>query len=126
VQESRYEPFGPLLVGELSAACVAMGKPQDGLDAIAAFEAGLIEKDSWCMPELLRRKAEVLLALGRHEESEAVLRDSIQQALGQGALAWATRSGQTLAGVLEALGRDASSDTSLAGIRARTDLMPSV
>lgn len=65
-------------------------------DARSTIEAALVsahdQNEIWCLPEVLRIQAGILIAQGQTQEAEAVLHDSIAIAERTGALAWRLRT----------------------------------
>ncbi|MFB9949112.1 winged helix-turn-helix domain-containing protein [Rhizobium puerariae] len=80
------------------------------------------ERDLWCAPELMRLKAEELLETGAEaaaENAEAKLREALDLAGRQGALAWGLRIATSFARLLDYRGRRAEAKEALGGVLAR-------
>ena len=64
---------------------------------IEAMELASVQKERWCMPEILRIKAGIATAQGDNQNAELLLQESINVAKDTGALAWQLRSSSDLA-----------------------------
>jgi tetratricopeptide (TPR) repeat protein len=89
------------LLIELGQAFACTGDFQQGIDVLdEALAASARREERWCMAELLRMKAEMLLGMdasGSESGAEELLRQSLDWARGQGALSWELRAASSLA-----------------------------
>ncbi|GAA0541108.1 putative ATPase/DNA-binding winged helix-turn-helix (wHTH) protein [Rhizomicrobium palustre] len=67
----------------------------------------------WCVPEVMRMKADVLTGLGNSLAAEALLEEAMALARKQGALAWELKAAITLSRLLLAQGRRKEAATAL-------------
>ncbi len=86
---------------ELARAFACTGNFQQGIDVLdEALAVSARKEERWCMAELLRMKAEMLLgvdASGPASCAEALLQQSLDWARSQGALSWELRAASSLA-----------------------------
>jgi predicted ATPase len=86
---------------ELAQASACMGDFQQGIDALdEALAESARREERWCMAELLRMKAEILLGMdasGSESPAEELLQQSLGWARRQGALSWELRTASSLA-----------------------------
>jgi len=96
-------------LGDLAVASGLAGHLVEGLSAInEALQLSEANNEHWCMAELLRIKAELVLAEGRGEAvqtAEALLAESLNWARRQAALSWELRTSLSMAGLLRRQGR---------------------
>jgi predicted ATPase len=88
---------------ELAQAFACTGDFQQGVDVLdEALAASARREERWCMAELLRMKAEMLLGMdasGSESDAEALLQQSLDWARSQRALSWELRAASSLAGL---------------------------
>jgi predicted ATPase len=86
---------------ELARAFAGTGDFQQGIDALDdALADSARREERWCMAELLRMKAEMLLGMdasGPESCAEELLEQSLECARRQGALSWELRAASSLA-----------------------------
>jgi hypothetical protein len=86
---------------ELAQAFACTGDFQQGIDALDEALADCARREErWCMAELLRMKAEMLLSVnasGSEARAEELLLQSLDWARSQGALSWELRAASSLA-----------------------------
>jgi predicted ATPase/DNA-binding winged helix-turn-helix (wHTH) protein len=86
---------------ELARAFAGTGDFQQGIDALdEALADSARREERWCMAELLRMKAEMLLGMdasGPESCAEELLEQSLECARRQGALSWELRAASSLA-----------------------------
>src|ERR1700726_4477394 len=86
---------------ELAQAFACTGDFQQGIDVLdEALAASARREERWCMAELLRMKAEMLLGMGAsglEADAEELLERSLDWARRQGALSWELRAASSLA-----------------------------
>jgi predicted ATPase/DNA-binding winged helix-turn-helix (wHTH) protein len=86
---------------ELARAFAGTGDFQQGIDALdEALADSARREERWCMAELLRMKAEMLLGMdasGPESYAEELLEQSLDWARRQGALSWELRAASSLA-----------------------------
>ncbi|MDY0746351.1 winged helix-turn-helix domain-containing protein [Paucibacter sp. R3-3] len=106
-----------------------VGSHPFGIDQLITLDAGLWHEDSlvrtrqgragWCAAEILRQQALRLWTTGPAQEADRLLRESLEIAEAQGALAWTLRTTTSLARLWHAQGRHEEAATSLMAARAR-------
>jgi tetratricopeptide (TPR) repeat protein len=86
---------------ELAGAFACTGEFQQGIDVLdKALAESARREERWCMAELLRMKAEMLLGMdasGSESRAEELLQQSLDWARRQGALSWELRAASSLA-----------------------------
>jgi tetratricopeptide (TPR) repeat protein len=86
---------------ELAQAFACTGDFQQGIDVLdEALAASARREERWCMAELLRMKAEMLLGMtasGLEADAEELLQQSLDWARRQRALSWELRAASSLA-----------------------------
>jgi len=96
---------------ELAQAFACTGDFQQGIDVLdEALADGARREERWCMAELLRMKAEMLLGMnasGSESYVEELLQQSLDWARRQGALAWELRAVTSLGRLWRDQGRSA-------------------
>jgi predicted ATPase/DNA-binding winged helix-turn-helix (wHTH) protein len=96
---------------ELAQAFACTGDFQQGVDVLdEALAASARREERWCMAELLRMKAEMLLGMdasGSESYAEELLQQSLDWARRQGALAWELRAATSLGRLWHDQGRSA-------------------
>jgi hypothetical protein len=96
---------------ELAQALACTGDCQQGIDVLdEALAASARREERWCMAELLRMKAEMLLGMnasGSESYAEELLQQSLDWARRQGALAWELRTAISLGRLWHDQGRSA-------------------
>jgi predicted ATPase/DNA-binding winged helix-turn-helix (wHTH) protein len=119
--EARLLPRFLLLRGEQARHLGELGAPKEALDDVDRMLTACEEREEgWYVAELLRIKAELLLRCGSAEaHADMLLRQSMDVAKGQGALAWELRTAISLARLLIERGRDAEAGFLLQPIQAR-------
>jgi predicted ATPase/DNA-binding winged helix-turn-helix (wHTH) protein len=127
VDQLRRAGFVQCLTAFLAA--LALGVADAGRqveEGLAAVEEGLARcertGERWCLPELRRIKAEVLLKQGAPDAvraAEALLLQSLRTAREQGALSWELRTATSLAGLWRAQGRGRDARDLLAPVYGR-------
>jgi predicted ATPase len=76
----------PMLLGVLAGALLERGRPADADDAVeAALKLQRRTKENWCLPELLRIKAQIMAALGERDRAGAILARARENAIVIGA-----------------------------------------
>jgi hypothetical protein len=96
-----------------------MGTVSTRLVTPRTLERAKQQLSGWCAPEILRAKAESLIAGGRLGEAEPLLVSALDIARSQHALAWELRIGISLARLFRDLGRSAAGSDLLDGICGR-------
>jgi predicted ATPase/DNA-binding winged helix-turn-helix (wHTH) protein len=95
----------PSYYATLANAMNAIGQADDAASVVDhVFE---VNPQRWVLPELLRVRAATQAALGRPDEAEATLRESLRVANEIGCLAWKLRSAHDLAALLNDRGAPA-------------------
>jgi tetratricopeptide (TPR) repeat protein len=95
----------PSYYATLANAMNAIGQADDAASVVDhVFE---VNPQRWVLPELLRVRAATQAALGRPDEGEATLRESLRVANEIGCLAWKLRSAHDLAALLNDRGAPA-------------------
>ena len=96
---------------ELAQAFTCTGDFQQGINVLdEALAASARREERWCMAELLRMKAEMLLGMdasGSESCAEELLQQSLDWARQQGALSWELRAVTSLARLWRDQGRSA-------------------
>ena len=92
---ANYGPFVPFLLGELATVLAASGQLETGLEEVENFLRSTPNPDSWCMPELHRRHAELLYAAGDPVAGKMALDRAIGAAHRQKTLGWELRARTT-------------------------------
>jgi predicted ATPase/DNA-binding winged helix-turn-helix (wHTH) protein len=96
------------LLAERAEAFVRVGRIAEGL---AVIESGFGQSEpGWVAPELSRLRGELLLSQGTQaatKTAERLFRQALDEAYGQGALAWELRAATSLARLLRDKGRPA-------------------
>lgn len=88
----------PYYLGVLAEAQATCGRVDQAKATIrTALDLAQANSEGWCLPEVQRVYASILLAAGGEREAEACLRESIAQAGTSGALSWRLRSATDLA-----------------------------
>jgi predicted ATPase/DNA-binding winged helix-turn-helix (wHTH) protein len=99
LRDAHFVQFQTAFIASLAEGLASAGEPSSGL-AIIAEALTQIERtnERWSMPELLRIKGDILLAVGElHGRAEPLFIRSMDMARDQGALAWELRSAVSLA-----------------------------
>ncbi|BDG70490.1 ATP-binding protein [Roseomonas fluvialis] len=119
LRRARFTQYLTAFLAALGDCLIAQGQAADGL---AVVEEALARCEStgerWCLPELLRLKAEALIALAR-PGAEPLLHEALVLARGQGVPAWELRAATSAARLLVAQRRRAEARTLLAPVVAR-------
>jgi non-specific serine/threonine protein kinase len=99
MQESSYLLFYPFFMCELAAALQAAGRLDEALLEIDRAQKFSVEKSyRWIMPELLRKKGEIIAAQGANESLAVDLfREAGLRASAQGGLYWELTAGMSYA-----------------------------
>jgi predicted ATPase len=118
LKRARYGPFDPYLTAELAAVLTAAGRPQEALAQIERFEASNENPQSWGLPELIRRKGQ-LLASADPDGAAALFGQSMAMARGQGALSWELRGAVDLGRLRHGEGRGGAARELLAATYGR-------
>lgn len=96
----------PYYLGVLAQALTDRGRLDEAEATIRmAREAALAQQEGWCLPEILRVQAAIVLARGRNGEAEALLGEAMALAQACGTLAWRLRAACDLAGLWDQAGR---------------------
>ena len=115
-----FAPYGAAFLGTLAEGLMCAGQLSGGRAAIDEGLARCEQKEElWCIAELLRIKAEILLREKAGEAAEQHFRQSIEWARRQEALSWELRSATSLARVQRDQGQVAQAATSLAAVYGR-------
>jgi tetratricopeptide (TPR) repeat protein len=113
-----------VIAEQANGLCLA-GRIPEGLALIdEALSLSAQDGERWCVSELLRIKAELLIALGGAEAAEAAercFRESLDWARRQGALSWELRTAIGFYRLAEANGRQATAISTLKAVFARFD-----
>ncbi|MBY2995881.1 helix-turn-helix transcriptional regulator [Rhizobium leguminosarum] len=106
MQESSYLLFYPFFMCELAAALQAAGRLDEALLEIDRAQKFSVEKSyRWIMPELLRKKGEIIAAQGANESLAVDLfREAGLRASAQGGLYWELTAGMSYAEYLASRG----------------------
>jgi len=107
LDRSRYGPFDPFLIGEAASAMSMNGSGAQALSRIDDFLAVNRNKSMWCLPELLRRRAQVLEACATASDStmaEEQYRTALAEARAASMAAWELRIAVDLSGLLRRRG----------------------
>jgi hypothetical protein len=103
-QQPRVELHQTVFAGTLAEALADAGRLDDALVAIdRALSDSIHHEGYWCVPELLRLRAELTLRRGSTSDgagAEKDLREAIGLATSQGARSWQLRAATSLARVL--------------------------
>jgi predicted ATPase/DNA-binding winged helix-turn-helix (wHTH) protein len=114
LRQTHWEIRHAQFLGELAAALGSAGFTAEAVAAIeGALDRAQRQEEHWCLPELLRVKAEVLPAAD-HVLAERCWRHSIEVSLQHGSLSWMLRSTISLCRHLRAKGRAAEARLLLA------------
>jgi hypothetical protein len=82
----RFMMRAPMHLGVLAEALLAAGKSDDADEALEwALALQRETKENWCLPELLRVKARIMVALGDRDSARAMLATARESALTMGA-----------------------------------------
>jgi predicted ATPase/DNA-binding winged helix-turn-helix (wHTH) protein len=96
----------PYYLGVLADAQARCGRPDEGKTTIqAALDLAHTNSEGWCLPEVQRVHASILIANGDEREAEALLLDSMTLARRTGALSWRLRAATDLARLWSAASR---------------------
>jgi tetratricopeptide (TPR) repeat protein len=119
-EQTGFRLFRSLALARVADLLEEAGRHDDALRAIkeATTEASR-RTDTFLLPEILRRRGEMLARLGRHAEAEATLRRSLRVARGEGAWWLELRAALSLARRLAAWGREAAARRALEATLAR-------
>jgi predicted ATPase/DNA-binding winged helix-turn-helix (wHTH) protein len=94
------------ILAVLGDALARSGHVADAAGTIEeAMDWGRAHGERWCMPEVLRIQASILMAQGHQDQAEAALVDSITIARDIGALSWRLRAASDLAHLLRSRSR---------------------
>lgn len=98
-----------MFLGELALALGRSGRFEEANASIeAAIADATLTGEGWIQPELLRIKGEILRLAGAPDaNAEVCFRHAMDEAHGQGALAWELRAATSLARLLQSQGRGA-------------------
>ena len=118
---SNYEVFRPLFMSELAKALAAAGRLDDGLEVLNELERSERNAEHWCLPEVLRSRAQLVQARSAAGDpaAERLFRRSMDVAQRQGALSWELRSVTSLGGLLLAQKRRSEARERLTSVYAR-------
>ncbi|NKK33445.1 AAA family ATPase [Rhizobium leguminosarum bv. viciae] len=99
MQESSYLLFYPFFMSELATALKAAGRLDEALLEIEKAQKFSVEKSYlWIVPELLRKKGEIVVAQGANESLAVDLfREAGLRASAQGGLYWELTAGMSYA-----------------------------
>jgi predicted ATPase/DNA-binding winged helix-turn-helix (wHTH) protein len=98
----------PMYLGVLSEALLARGRSAEAYEAVeSALTLQRKSKESWCLPELLRVKAQIIAALGERDHARAMLGKARENALMIGARSLEVRIVNDMAQMAIAAGNDA-------------------
>jgi hypothetical protein len=119
-ERSGYRLFRSLGLAELAALEAARGRSEE---ALLTFEQAMAEAarrtDRFLLPEILRRRAELLIDLGRRAEARDSLRKSLRGARRSGAFALELRAALSLSRLLADEGRSREANGVLRSTLAR-------
>jgi hypothetical protein len=113
LQGSSFVLFRTAFLFALAQGLAAMDRITEGLAVVDdALDQCRRTREAWCVPELMRVRARLLLRQGDRHAAESWLRLSLQQASQQNALSWALRTAVDLSrlrhdqgAVVDAIGR---------------------
>jgi len=101
----RFLLHTPMYLGVLAQALLARGRFADAEEAVeAALKLQRETKENWCLPELLRVKAQIMAAHGEGDHALAILGSARENALAIGARSFELRIVNDLAEILIAEG----------------------
>jgi predicted ATPase len=107
LQRTRWQVRRTMFLGDLALALHQAGQPAPAQAALAeALERAARDEEAWCVPELRRRQAALLLGRDQPDEAAAELLEALALAERQGSLSWALRIGTDLARLRHPQGRD--------------------
>ena len=119
-QETGYRFMRSLGIAELAHALEVEGRPDDALATlVAATSEAAHGEDAFLLPEMLRRRGELLARLGRIDEAETMLRRSQKAARRGDAAGLELRGALSLARLLTAQKRDEAARRVLVAMLAR-------
>jgi len=122
LRRSRYEVAYVRYLTGLAEVLTGAGRPNDGL-AVANEAQEYAERNDalWLMPEILRVKGEVLLAVDRANAAAAEehFGRSLDLARRQGALSWELRSAMSLGQLYQAQSRSGAAQALLSSVYAK-------
>lgn len=109
MQQANYLLFYPCFLTELAAALGAIGRFDDGIEEADKALRFAVETDyRWFVPEILKRKADLLARRGSDDPAsiEGLLRQSMAQAIVQHAIYWELSAATSLAALLQSSNRE--------------------
>jgi len=105
------------LLGEFARAQAETGRHDEADRAIElALGRAAIGEETWCVPELLRIRGDVFLAMASPGQAEAAFGRSLELARRQGARSWELRTATSLAGLWSSQGRGPAARALLAPV----------
>lgn len=108
LHQARYEVLTTALEIALAEGLAATGRAAGGLSLVeATIRRVEARRDTVYLPELLRVKGRLLLAMPQATEAEACFRQSLDEARRQAAPGWELRTATDLAALLAGQGRSA-------------------
>jgi non-specific serine/threonine protein kinase len=122
MREAAYLLFYPFFLCELASAMQSMGRFSEGLNEVGnAFRFSQEKGYQWMMPELLRKKGEILKDQGLSQPSlvETLFRQAMRQASAQDAIYWQIAAAISLVESLNNDGAKESARTILLSIYER-------
>jgi non-specific serine/threonine protein kinase len=122
MREAAYLLFYPFFLCELASAMQSMGRFSEGLNEVGnAFRFSQEKGYRWMMPELLRKKGEILKDQGLSQALlvETLFRQAMRQASAQDAIYWQIAAGISLVDSLDSDGARESARTTLLSIYER-------
>jgi predicted ATPase len=120
LQDSSFVLFRTAFLFALAQGLAAMDRITEGLAVVDdALDQCRRTREAWCVPELMRVRARLLLRQGDRHAAESWLRLSLQQAGQQNALSWALRTAVDLSRLRQDQGAVVDAIAVLAPIQAR-------
>ncbi|WP_316397163.1 ATP-binding protein [Bradyrhizobium sp. 33ap4] len=121
LDRARYGVFKPIFVGVLASVFAAAGQVRDGLRLIEQFELKGDSPIGFGYAEYLRRKAQLLMLVGRESDAEDVLRRAVDIAKDQGAVLNHVRVVTDLYALCHEAGRRTEA---ISGLRGAVEAIP--
>lgn len=121
MHKASYLLFYPFFMCELAASLQMVGRFDEGVEQIeVALEFSADKGYRWMVPELLRRKGEIIASQNGHESLPLVLfEEAALKASAQGGLYWELTAGVSLAEYLASRGEPVSARNTLLPIYER-------
>jgi tetratricopeptide (TPR) repeat protein len=120
LHETRHQILTPVFVTAMAEGLLLQGRHDEALTEVEGAIAQIgASGESFDLADMMRVKGAILGQIGRLDEAEKILRQSLELARRQGALGWELRTALTLARLWQETGRSTDARALIAPLYAR-------